>query len=205
MSTLARGSRSCRRRRSLLFPPGSRSRCLDGCSRQRTAFPLHLSSPCRKEIVLPHQCKRCILPPRATVSSGSTEKPSSGSHQYLHHKRRESKKTERGENVKNKEQGCCFTVLFLIQVLTQPLANTVLRFGVTGAGLPTMREAKIDRAPVRLCLCNSSSLSLVRSGLGCASPTCLTVKAIRATVAAFTLHLWNYGNSSLLKKESESR
>lgn len=55
---------------------GSRSRCQDGCSHRQTAFPLHLGSPRQKEIVLPHQCKRCLpLPSRATVSCGSIEKP----------------------------------------------------------------------------------------------------------------------------------
>lgn len=54
---------------SLLSSRGSRSRCLDGCSRRRAAFPLHLGSPRRREIVLPHQCKRCLLlPSRATVN-----------------------------------------------------------------------------------------------------------------------------------------
>lgn len=72
---------------------------------------------------------------------------------------------------------------------------------VTGTGLPGMREANIDRAPVRLCLCNSSSLSLVRPSLRCAFPTCLTVKPIRVPVAGPTLHLWNYGNSSLQKSD----
>lgn len=61
---------------SLLSSPGSRSRCLNGCSRQRAACPLHLGSPRRRTIALPHQCKRCLLlPSRDTVSCGLMEKP----------------------------------------------------------------------------------------------------------------------------------
>lgn len=188
--------------------PGSRSRCLDGCSRQRTAFPLHLDSRRRREIVLPHQCKRCLLSSsRATVSCGSTEKP------FLWLKpisaptkmgKRKKKKNKRWRYFKKWGAGTsvhCLLPNYGADIAALEPCGPVL---VTGTGLPSMREAKIDRAPVRLCLCNSSSLSLVRLSLRCASPTCLSVKAIRAPVAGLTSHLWNYGNSSLLKTRDKN-
>lgn len=61
---------------------------------------------------------------------------------------------------------------------------------VTGLGLPDMREAKTVRASLPL----QFQRSVSRAPL---SPTCLTVKTIRVSVAGLLPHLWNYGNSSL--------
>lgn len=59
-----------------------------------------------------------------------------------------------------------FTVLFLIKVLTCPF------YGDKARDSSSMRETEIDHAPVRLCLCNSSSLL----SLSCApvSTVCLS-------------------------------
>lgn len=115
---------------SLLSSPGSRSRCLDGCSRQRAAFPLHLSSPPRRERVLPHQCKRCLLQPsRATVSCDSTEKPLLWLTSISAPTKMGKQKKQKGENfLKNRELGCWFTVFSPINALTQPRSSPVLRF-----------------------------------------------------------------------------
>lgn len=65
---------------------------------------------------------------------------------------------------------------------------------------------KLTEELVRLCLCNSSSPSLVR-------PTVSAVrlqrawlsKPIRASVAGLALHRWNCGKSSSLTSEHEGR
>lgn len=77
---------------------GSRSRCQDGCSHQQTAFPLHLGSPRQKEIVLPHQCKRCLPSCRRAPPSRAAQlkNRSSGSHHFLQPQRCESQ-TQKGE------------------------------------------------------------------------------------------------------------
>lgn len=104
----------------LLSSPGSRSRCQDGCSRQQTAFPLHLGSPRRKEIVLPHQCERCLLlPSRATVSCGSTEKPLLWLTSFSAPTKMWKPKHKRGRKKhKNGEQWRWFTVSSPIMMLT---------------------------------------------------------------------------------------
>lgn len=63
---------------------------------------------------------------------------------------------------------------------------------VTGTGLPSIWEAKIDRASLPL----QFQLSVSRAPQSQLCFSNVPDKAIRAPVAGLTLHLWNYGNSS---------
>lgn len=171
-----------------LSPPGSRSCSQDCCSHQQTAVPLHLGSPRRQETVIPREfnavSSRRRVPP-------SQKNRSSGSHHSPHPQGCESHSAKAARKIWKWQEAMLFHSLGsnCVAVTSALAPRARVRWRVWDSPVCGRRKPS-----VRLCLCNSSALSVSRAPL---SPTCLTVKTIRVPVAGLLPHLWNYGNSSL--------
>lgn len=139
-----------------LSPPGSRSCSQDCCSHQQTAVRLHLGSPRRKDTVIPRDLNvvssRCRVPP-------SQKNHSCGSHHSLHPQRYESQSSKAWRKTWKRED----TTLF--HSFGSNCVAVTSAFAPRGLVWWQARDSPVcgRRKPsVRLCLCNSRALSLVR-------------------------------------------
>lgn len=127
---------------SLLFSPGSRSRW-------RAAFPRHASSPRRRSKCPPTFSGNAApalrrAPPSQQKTLTSISAPTT----------RKKEKKERQFKVKKKtfkkKRRFCHNLLLPAEGTDMPALKPRAALLLTASGLPRMREANIDRAPLRL-------------------------------------------------------